>query len=151
MYRHVHICTPLFSPIAICVLFSSGHLGLSLRGLCVAPNRFASDNKSGDNTSLGWNDFMRMSEFSDPEAGFLQDDTAIFSAGFHIIKETASFSRIQPVSIPRKARPATLTSCCPHPPCVEMLSNYLTLHSWGAALRQRYGSVTNQKEDCVSR
>lgn len=28
--------------------------------------RFAADSKAGDNTSLGWNDFMRMSDFLAP-------------------------------------------------------------------------------------
>ncbi|XAR70989.1 Ubiquitinyl hydrolase 1 [Bertholletia excelsa] len=55
--------------------------------------RFAADNKSGDNTSLGWNDYMKMSEFTGPEAGFLVDDTAVFSTSFHVIKELSSFSK----------------------------------------------------------
>lgn len=55
--------------------------------------RFAADNKCGDNTSLGWNDFMRMSEFLDHEAGYLVDDTAVFSTSFHVIKESSSFSK----------------------------------------------------------
>ena len=29
--------------------------------------RFAADSKTGDNTSLGWNDFMTMASFTDPE------------------------------------------------------------------------------------
>ncbi|GAB4854597.1 hypothetical protein Ancab_023179 [Ancistrocladus abbreviatus] len=53
--------------------------------------RFAADNKSGDNTSLGWNDYMKMSDFLGPEAGFLVDDTAIFSTSFHVIKEFSNF------------------------------------------------------------
>ncbi|GER51702.1 TRAF-like family protein [Striga asiatica] len=55
--------------------------------------RFAADNKSGDNTSLGWNDYMKMSEFMGPESGFLLDDTAVFSTSFHVIKELSSFSK----------------------------------------------------------
>ncbi|XP_051137065.1 uncharacterized protein LOC127255534 isoform X2 [Andrographis paniculata] len=55
--------------------------------------RFAADNKSGDNTSLGWNDYMKMSDFLGPEAGFLVDDTAVFSTSFHVIKELSSFSK----------------------------------------------------------
>ncbi|PWA52949.1 TRAF-like family protein [Artemisia annua] len=55
--------------------------------------RFAADNKSGDNTSLGWNDYMKMSEFSKSESGFLVDDTAVFSTSFHVIKEHSSFSK----------------------------------------------------------
>lgn len=31
--------------------------------------RFAADSKAGDNTSLGWNDFMRMSDFLAPGGG----------------------------------------------------------------------------------
>ncbi|KHN07063.1 Ubiquitin carboxyl-terminal hydrolase 12 [Glycine soja] len=38
--------------------------------------RFAADNKSGDNTSLGWNDYMKMSDFIGADSGFLVDDTA---------------------------------------------------------------------------
>ncbi|KAE8678685.1 hypothetical protein F3Y22_tig00111402pilonHSYRG00101 [Hibiscus syriacus] len=55
--------------------------------------RFAADNKSGDNTSLGWNDYTRMSDFVGLEAGFLVDDTAVFSTSFHVIKEFSSFSK----------------------------------------------------------
>ncbi|GKU87297.1 hypothetical protein SLEP1_g1720 [Rubroshorea leprosula] len=55
--------------------------------------RFAADNKSGDNTSLGWNDYMKMSDFVGPDSGFLMDDTAVFSTSFHVIKEFSSFSK----------------------------------------------------------
>ncbi|KAL7159047.1 hypothetical protein ABFS83_01G002800 [Erythranthe nasuta] len=55
--------------------------------------RFAADNKSGDNTSLGWNDYMKMSDFMGPEAGFLVEDTAVFTTSFHVIKELSSFSK----------------------------------------------------------
>ncbi|PIA38502.1 hypothetical protein AQUCO_02700003v1, partial [Aquilegia coerulea] len=55
--------------------------------------RFAADNKSGDNTSLGWNDYMKMLDFVGSESGFLVDDTAVFSASFHVIKESSSFSK----------------------------------------------------------
>ncbi|XP_010474458.1 PREDICTED: uncharacterized protein LOC104753989 [Camelina sativa] len=55
--------------------------------------RFAADNKSGDNTSLGWNDYMKMSDFMNPEAGFLLDDMAVFSTSFHVIKEFSSFTK----------------------------------------------------------
>ncbi|XP_065850485.1 uncharacterized protein [Euphorbia lathyris] len=55
--------------------------------------RFAADNKTGDNTSLGWNDYMKMSDFVGPDSGFLVDDTAVFSTSFHVIKELSSFSK----------------------------------------------------------
>ncbi|KAL6534108.1 hypothetical protein OROHE_013941 [Orobanche hederae] len=55
--------------------------------------RFAADNKSGDNTSLGWNDYMKLSDFIGPESGFLVEDTAVFSTSFHVIKEFSSFSK----------------------------------------------------------
>ncbi|KAF8400604.1 hypothetical protein HHK36_013903 [Tetracentron sinense] len=55
--------------------------------------RFAADSKSGDNTSLGWNDYMRMADFIGPETGFLVDDTAVFSTSFHVIKESSGFSK----------------------------------------------------------
>ncbi|XP_078444024.1 TRAF-like family protein [Wolffia australiana] len=55
--------------------------------------RFAADGKGGDNTSLGWNDYMKMGEFTAAESGFLVDDVAVFSASFHVIKESSSFSR----------------------------------------------------------
>ena len=48
--------------------------------------RFAADSKSGDNTSLGWNDFMTVAEFLEPEAGYMLDGTAVFSTSFHIIR-----------------------------------------------------------------
>ncbi|KAL0327413.1 UNVERIFIED_CONTAM: hypothetical protein Sangu_1819300 [Sesamum angustifolium] len=55
--------------------------------------RFAADNKSGDNTSLGWNDYMKMADFMGLESGFLVEDTAVFSTSFHVIKELSSFSK----------------------------------------------------------
>ncbi|KAF1865155.1 hypothetical protein Lal_00004529 [Lupinus albus] len=55
--------------------------------------RFAADNKSGDNTSLGWNDYMKMSDFIGTDSGFIVDDTAIFSTSFHVIKEFCNFSK----------------------------------------------------------
>lgn len=55
--------------------------------------RFAADNKSGDNTSLGWNDYMKMSDFVGVDMGFLVDDTAVFSTSFNVIKEFSSFSK----------------------------------------------------------
>lgn len=55
--------------------------------------RFAADNKSGDNTSLGWNDYMKMSDFVGPESGFLVDDTAVFSTSFHVVKEFSNFPK----------------------------------------------------------
>ncbi|XP_060208881.1 uncharacterized protein LOC132636176 [Lycium barbarum] len=55
--------------------------------------RFAADNKSGDNTSLGWNDYMKMADFIGSDSGFLVDDTAVFSTSFHVIKELSSFSK----------------------------------------------------------
>ncbi|KAG8636338.1 hypothetical protein MANES_16G123500v8 [Manihot esculenta] len=55
--------------------------------------RFAADNKTGDNTSLGWNDYMKMSDFVGPDSGFLVEDTAVFSTSFHVIKEFSSFSK----------------------------------------------------------
>ncbi|KAK4748324.1 hypothetical protein SAY87_014910 [Trapa incisa] len=55
--------------------------------------RFAADNKSGDNTSLGWNDYMKMADFMGPDSGFLVEDTAVFSTSFHVIKEFSSFSK----------------------------------------------------------
>ncbi|CAN0877547.1 Ubiquitin C-terminal hydrolase 13 [Linum grandiflorum] len=55
--------------------------------------RFAADNKSGDNTSLGWNDYMKMVDFVGVDAGFVLDDTAVFSTSFHVIKESSNFSK----------------------------------------------------------
>ncbi|XP_074592183.1 uncharacterized protein LOC141847974 [Curcuma longa] len=55
--------------------------------------RFAADNKGGDNTSLGWNDYMRMEDFIGANTGFLLDDTAIFSTSFHVIRETSNFTK----------------------------------------------------------
>ena len=36
---------------------------------------------------------MSVSAFTDPEAGYLVDNTAIFCASFHIIKESSTFNR----------------------------------------------------------
>lgn len=55
--------------------------------------RFAFDSRSGDNTSLGWNDFMKLSDFTAPEAAYLVGDTAVFSTSFHVIRETSSLVR----------------------------------------------------------
>ncbi|CAA6670482.1 unnamed protein product [Spirodela intermedia] len=55
--------------------------------------RFAADSKGGDNTSLGWNDYMKMADFMSTENGYLVDDTAVFSASFHVIKESSNFSK----------------------------------------------------------
>ncbi|KAL0051235.1 hypothetical protein WJX82_004155 [Trebouxia sp. C0006] len=74
---------------------------LSLQGECPTSKpmhrdsygRFAADSKTGDNTSLGWNDFITMAAFTDAETGYMQDDTATFTAAFHVIKETCTFSR----------------------------------------------------------
>ncbi|ONK60205.1 uncharacterized protein A4U43_C08F15500 [Asparagus officinalis] len=54
--------------------------------------RFAADNKGGDNTSLGWNDYMKMSDFVGSESGYLVDDTAVFTTSFHVIKESNNSS-----------------------------------------------------------
>ena len=56
--------------------------------------RFAADIKTGDNTSLGWNDFMTMASFTDPANGHLADDSATFSATFYVIRESSAFSRM---------------------------------------------------------
>ncbi|XP_024360999.1 uncharacterized protein [Physcomitrium patens] len=67
--------------------------------------RFAADNKSGDNTSLGWNDYMKMADFVAPEMGYLVEDTAVFSASFHVIKESSTFSKnIGPLSARANAK-----------------------------------------------
>ena len=55
--------------------------------------RFAADSKSGDNTSLGWNDYMKMDDFVGDEQGFVVGDTAVFSASFYVIRESATFSK----------------------------------------------------------
>lgn len=56
--------------------------------------RFAADARSGDNTSLGWNDYMPLASFVDEAAGYIVDDTAVFSTTFHIIRESCSFNRL---------------------------------------------------------
>jgi hypothetical protein len=55
--------------------------------------RLAADNKSGDNTSLGWNDYMKMTDFLNLENGYLIDDTVSFNATFQIIKESSTISK----------------------------------------------------------
>ena len=52
--------------------------------------------------SLGWNDFMSVAAFTEPEAGYLCNDVATFSASFHIIKESSNFNRsIERALVPR--------------------------------------------------
>lgn len=36
---------------------------------------------------------MSVAAFTDPEAGYLCNDVAVFSASFHIIKESSNFNR----------------------------------------------------------
>jgi hypothetical protein len=49
--------------------------------------RFAAKaDKTGENTSHGWNDFMPMTEFLEPANEFLVDGSASFTAHFNIIK-----------------------------------------------------------------
>eukprot|EP00891_Asterochloris_glomerata_P002316 jgi/Astpho2/2316/e_gw1.00043.1.1_t len=67
--------------------------------------RFAADSKTGDNTSLGWNDFITMEEFSDPANGYVQDDTVTLTATFNVINESSSFGRSLDKGLPAgKAR-----------------------------------------------
>ncbi len=73
--------------------------------------RFAADSKSGDNTSLGWNDFMPVAEFLDPELGYTVDETAVFSASFHIIKESTTFTRNLDRGGSALKRPKSKASC----------------------------------------
>ncbi|PIN24023.1 Ubiquitinyl hydrolase 1 [Handroanthus impetiginosus] len=56
-------------------------------------SQFAADNKSGDNRSLGWNDYMKMADFVFSESRFLVEDTAVFSTSFHVIKEFSIFQK----------------------------------------------------------
>lgn len=56
--------------------------------------RFTADSESGDNTSLGWNEYMKMQEFTDEVNGFLVDNTAVFQVTYHVLMEQSSFSRI---------------------------------------------------------
>lgn len=56
--------------------------------------RFATDARTGDTTSLGWNDFMLMRDFLDVGQAFVNEDgTAIFCVSFHIIREQTAFAR----------------------------------------------------------
>ncbi|GMH39219.1 hypothetical protein BSKO_07117 [Bryopsis sp. KO-2023] len=56
--------------------------------------RFTADSESGDNTSLGWNEYMKMSEFTDESNGYLVDNTAVFQVTYHVLMEQSSFSRL---------------------------------------------------------
>ena len=56
--------------------------------------RFATDARTGDTTSLGWNDFMLMRDFLDVDQNYVNEDgTAIFCVSFHIIREQTAFAR----------------------------------------------------------
>lgn len=57
--------------------------------------RFASDARTGDNTSLGWNDYMPIADFFDATQAYVSPEgTAVFTTSFHIIKESSSFVRL---------------------------------------------------------
>ncbi|KAA8521583.1 hypothetical protein F0562_012256 [Nyssa sinensis] len=99
MIKTQKIMSPVF-PAGECNLrisvYQSSVNGVDYLSMCLERTRmgrFAADNKSGDNTSLGWNDYMKMSDFVGSESGFLVDDTAVFSTSFHVIKELSSFSK----------------------------------------------------------
>ncbi|KAL6779914.1 hypothetical protein ACKKBG_A14285 [Auxenochlorella protothecoides x Auxenochlorella symbiontica] len=53
--------------------------------------RLAADVRGGENTSLGWNDFMALADFAAPP--YLVGDTAVFAASFQVIRETTSLTR----------------------------------------------------------
>jgi hypothetical protein len=56
--------------------------------------RLATDVRSGDTTSLGWNDFMLMRDFLDVKQSFVNEDgTAVFCVSLHIIREQTTFVR----------------------------------------------------------
>lgn len=55
--------------------------------------RFAADNKHGDSTSLGWNDYMKMKDFLAEENGYLVGSGVVFSTSYNVIKECCSFTK----------------------------------------------------------
>ncbi|XVE71506.1 hypothetical protein DITRI_Ditri10aG0156300 [Diplodiscus trichospermus] len=46
-------------------------------------------NSSGDNNTLGWTDYMKMSDFIGSDKGFVVDDTVVFTVSFNALKESA--------------------------------------------------------------
>lgn len=55
--------------------------------------RFGPDIEGGDGCSLGWIDYMEMSQFIEPANGFFVDGAVVFSTSFHAIKEFFNFSK----------------------------------------------------------
>ena len=55
--------------------------------------RFGLDTNGGDGCSLGWIDYMKMSQLVESENGFFVDGTLVFSTSFHVIKEFSNFSK----------------------------------------------------------
>jgi hypothetical protein len=72
--------------------------------------RFAADARGGDNSSLGWNDFMRMEDFAGEGSPYLVGDTAVFSAQYHVVRETASLARCLDGPRPPLGVPGRLSS-----------------------------------------
>ncbi len=84
--------------------------------------------------SLGWNDFMGVAAFTDPEAGYLCNNTATFSASFHIIKESSTFNRsIERGLVPKgrnnraKGGPSEHFCCTLHASCCSVGSQIWNL------------------------
>lgn len=51
--------------------------------------RFNWVSSNGDNKTLGWTDYMKMSDFVGSDKGFLVDDTVVFTVSFNALKESA--------------------------------------------------------------
>ncbi|XP_021276357.1 uncharacterized protein LOC110410806 isoform X2 [Herrania umbratica] len=50
--------------------------------------RLSWDNSNGDDTTLGWTDYMKMFDFIGSDKGFVVDDSVVLSVSFNAIKES---------------------------------------------------------------
>ncbi|KAK6273252.1 hypothetical protein POUND7_010335 [Theobroma cacao] len=50
--------------------------------------RLSWDNSNGDDTTLGWTDYMKMFDFIGSDKGFVVDDTVVLTVSFNAIKES---------------------------------------------------------------
>ncbi|XP_022729174.1 uncharacterized protein LOC111284647 isoform X2 [Durio zibethinus] len=50
--------------------------------------RFNEENSNGDDTTLGWTDYLKILDFIGSDKGFVVDDTVVFTVSFNAIKDS---------------------------------------------------------------
>ncbi|XVE98392.1 hypothetical protein REPUB_Repub03eG0102800 [Reevesia pubescens] len=86
--------------------------------------RFNRVNANGDDTTLGWTDYMKMSDFIGSDKGFVVDDTVVFTVSFNAIKE----------------------SCFPRNFSVKKCDTYLGKYSWKIENFKRLKDILKKKK-----